>query len=391
MAERYSFFNAVADSSGNFDREYMAEDFARYFASFIGNGVYAYITNCLKVTPSSGMTVQVAAGKAWINGYFYENTAVKTFDIDVSTSGNSRKDWIVLRLDLSKRLIELAYKKGASNSIPALTRTDTIYELGLAYIQVTGNKVSISSGDISDTRANTKYCGQVAALVEKLDTAGLFTQYDKAFNDWFNEIKDTLDGDTAGNLLNQIQQLSLITTAQNLAMQQLNSKADDIAANKQDKATLHDDMLAASTGDYKWFYYSPDDTVLHGTRYYYSIKDGNWSNIKFTNSKGIYIVHYNMTLRVKCDGTGGFITTRLAKNDGTAVKDSRRFSHDTVAVPSVNETVTMEVGQTFILYNLDNSESASDGAFKWIPQIYSTHGLYVDRATLQMVQIGARK
>jgi len=34
-----SFFNAEL-VSGAYDRVYQAEDFAKYFASFVGNGVY---------------------------------------------------------------------------------------------------------------------------------------------------------------------------------------------------------------------------------------------------------------------------------------------------------------------------------------------------------------
>lgn len=70
MAEASRFFNAVDG-----DRVYSAADWAEYFASFIGNGVFGSPSTNLQVSPGDGMNVSVAAGLAWINGYFYTNDA----------------------------------------------------------------------------------------------------------------------------------------------------------------------------------------------------------------------------------------------------------------------------------------------------------------------------
>ena len=71
--EKSSFFNAEL-VDGEYDRVYLAEDYARYFSSFIGNGVFPNPSNNLKVVASGeNMKVTVKAGKAWINGYYYEN------------------------------------------------------------------------------------------------------------------------------------------------------------------------------------------------------------------------------------------------------------------------------------------------------------------------------
>ena len=48
MAEHYSFFDARG-AEGSYDRTYSSADLASYFASFIGNGVYANPANQLKV------------------------------------------------------------------------------------------------------------------------------------------------------------------------------------------------------------------------------------------------------------------------------------------------------------------------------------------------------
>ena len=63
MAEYSGFFNANETQSGVYDRVYNAEDFAKYFALFVGNGVFINPANQLKVVPKTGLTVTVKAGR----------------------------------------------------------------------------------------------------------------------------------------------------------------------------------------------------------------------------------------------------------------------------------------------------------------------------------------
>ena len=56
------------------DRVYNAENWAAYFASFLGNGVSVNPATGLQVQAGSGMNVIVAIGTAFINGYRYANT-----------------------------------------------------------------------------------------------------------------------------------------------------------------------------------------------------------------------------------------------------------------------------------------------------------------------------
>ena len=57
--EKSSFFNSVSG-----DRVYCAEEWAEYFASFIGNGVFPVPSTSLQVVAGSGMAVAVKTGKA---------------------------------------------------------------------------------------------------------------------------------------------------------------------------------------------------------------------------------------------------------------------------------------------------------------------------------------
>lgn len=207
MAERYSFFNAEVDTSGNYDRTYLAEDIASYFASFVGNGVYANSADNLKIVPSDAMTIAVKAGKGWINGYYYENDSDLEFLLDNADGAKGRIDSVVLRLDLTNRYLRIFVKKGAlaTNPVaPTLTRNADVYELQLATISVPAGATAIAEAQMTDTRFNSAVCGIVAGVIEQIDTTNLFSQYDDAFNTWFEGAKGILNSDTAIQLSNRI-------------------------------------------------------------------------------------------------------------------------------------------------------------------------------------------
>ena len=208
MAEHYSFFDAQG-AEGSYDRTYSSADLASYFASFIGNGVYVNPANQLKVSPANGkMAVNVAVGKAWINGYFYElSDSAKELTIATGDANNPRIDKVVCSLNLSQRLIELKIIQGAASAnpqAPAHSREDEVFDLVLAEVAVAAGAVELSEEDITDKRPDNTVCGFVTGVVEQIDTTGLFSQYDAEFNTWFEGIQGILDEDTAGNLANQI-------------------------------------------------------------------------------------------------------------------------------------------------------------------------------------------
>lgn len=197
MTQRSGFFNAK-QSSGNYDRVYMASDFADYFASFIGNGVFAKSSEQLQVMPQDppAMSVQVLAGQAWINGYWYENTAPLTLDIDVADGTLDRIDIIVARYDLMARDVTIVVKKGtpsAGATAPALSRTKDLYELKLADINVSHGTVNISTDKITDTRSNSEVCGWVTGIIDQMDTTTLFNQLQAATQDAVDAMNNALN------------------------------------------------------------------------------------------------------------------------------------------------------------------------------------------------------
>ncbi|MCD3217824.1 hypothetical protein G8S55_11410 [Clostridium botulinum C] len=262
--EKSGFFNAMKVGD-TWDRIYKAENFAEYFASFIGNGVFPNPATGLQVKETSKMQIVIKAGKAWINGFIYINTEDLILDIDVADGVLHRIDKVVLRYDVAKREIRVVVKKGEFNSkptAPAITRNADMYELGLADITVNAGAIKISQADITDLRLNKEMCGIVHGVVDQVDTTAIFNQfeswysttkdnYDKDINNWTNEkkqafnvwyskntkefnqefeewfktLKDKLDGDIAGNLLNSIKENTK-------KIEQVNSQYEDFTKQK---------------------------------------------------------------------------------------------------------------------------------------------------------------
>lgn len=203
MAERCGFFNAT--NSSNPDRVYDSSDFAAYFASFIGNGVFAKHSDQLRVAQQSSpdMSVQVLGGQAWINGWWYENTSTLNLDIDPADGTLDRIDIIVVQFDLTNRVIKTIVRKGSPSvgaTAPELNRDDDLWELKLAEVNVPHGTVNITDGKITDTRSDTTVCGWVSGLIDQMDTTELFNQLKEATQDAVDAMNDAIDDTIAGNL-----------------------------------------------------------------------------------------------------------------------------------------------------------------------------------------------
>lgn len=211
MSFTSSFFDAVLVGD-SYDREYAAEDFAQYFASFIANGVFPNPATQLQVIANitANMQVLVSPGKGWINGYYCTNDQNYPLSISPANGSYKRIDAIVLRWSESDRNILPVVKTGTPSSsptVPSLTRNSQIYELMLATVTVNAGATSITQAMITDKRSDSTVCGWVKGVVDQIDTTNLFAQYDSAFQTWFADIQAQLSGDVATNLQNQINQL----------------------------------------------------------------------------------------------------------------------------------------------------------------------------------------
>lgn len=241
---RSGFFNSEiigydAENMPVFDRAEEASFFAKYFSTFISNGVFPNPSTNMQVLADEGMQVKVDIGVCYINGYMGWVETLEKLIIEESDL-QSRIDRIVARLNFEDRSINLFVKKGvtAGNPVaPELQRDYGIYEIALADILVNANAIEITQENITDLRLNTELCGIVANQLQHVDTTTLFNQYQewlkrvigeaeadlsdkkqqfeldltnlenefvKAFDTWFKTLEYVLDGDAAGHLLNLI-------------------------------------------------------------------------------------------------------------------------------------------------------------------------------------------
>lgn len=203
MAFLSRFYN-----SKNGDRTYDAADWADYFASFVGNGVFAQPAGGCQVKAENGMKIKVSAGKLWINGYYSVNTSDYPLTLSAADRVKSRYDSVVARLDLSKRTTYLTIIKGGADelhSAPVITRSSTVYDLCLAVIEVKAGATSISQADITDTRTDETVCGIVKGVIEQINTKNLFAQYQAAFEAWFKNLNAELDENALTHLYTLIQ------------------------------------------------------------------------------------------------------------------------------------------------------------------------------------------
>lgn len=170
---RSGFFNSYLG-----DRKYSAEDWADYFRQFIGNGVYANPATSMQVQAAGGLTVQIAAGSCFINGYVGYSDGLDVLKLQYG-GAYPRIDRIVIRLDMTTRSIYpvvIMGNEAETPSPPDIIRKASVYDLCTAEITVGANVTEIRQSDIKDMRFDTAVCGIVAGLLTQIDTDDYISQ-----------------------------------------------------------------------------------------------------------------------------------------------------------------------------------------------------------------------
>lgn len=194
MAMTSGFFNSVDG-----DRKYNARDISMYFNGLVSDGVFENLGGKLQVTADgTGMTVNVATGRALIDCQWFSNDAIETLSIEPASVSAKRVDAIVLKLDMTDngRAITLYVKRGteftSGRVVPPRIWTETVKELYIAQINVGAGVSTISQSNIVDTRG-TSYCPYVTGLIDQVDTAQLFEQYQASCEEYYNEMTKAFD------------------------------------------------------------------------------------------------------------------------------------------------------------------------------------------------------
>ena len=251
MALTCGFFNSL-----NHDRKYDATQFGHMFDGLIVDGVFGTVGDKLIVSASSGMTVKVGTGRAWFNLTWTWNDSDYLVTAEPSEAVLNRIDTLVLEVNSEDAVRDniIKFVKGTPTSgtpaKPILTNTETVHQHPLAHVTINHGVEQILQENIENV-IGTSECPFVTAPLEKI-SADIFLanwqdefdnwkatieqnqqtwsaqqqadfetfklglqrdmrNFEEAFGQqatqWMAELKEILDQNTAGNLLNLIQAL----------------------------------------------------------------------------------------------------------------------------------------------------------------------------------------
>lgn len=158
------------------DCDFDAADVAAYLAG-LTSGVFSGAED-FPVTAAGGLTVTVGAGRGWVHpsrftGYSITKREADTLTLPLADPSLPRIDLIVMRYDAGARAASLQVLQGTASSTPtapAISRTELIYDLCLAEITRPAGSISITTGQITDTRLDEALCGLVRDGVTGIPT-----------------------------------------------------------------------------------------------------------------------------------------------------------------------------------------------------------------------------
>ena len=177
---------------------YSAEDVATYLCTRT-SGVYSKETN-FAVSITGTRQITVAPGLAWINCDDFKGVSVCSREENILTVPEAdntlnRVDRVVLQFDTSENVTEIKLKPGTpavAAQPPDILQNHNQYELGLCTISVPAGSTSVTTADITDTRADETVCGVMRDGVTGIPTGTLVQQ--------FRAVIDALKGEAADKL-----------------------------------------------------------------------------------------------------------------------------------------------------------------------------------------------
>lgn len=163
------FYNNKVINGAN-DREYSAQDLRKPYDAVFTDGIKpeadGTVGNVLKVTAKGGMAISVAEGYAKLGGAPVENIAPFLITLDNATS-TVRYDCVILRNDDADDVRKPSIHVKSLSRVPTindLERTNTAYEICLAYVVVPAFATSIFDSDIIDTRDDGSLCNVMSGV-----------------------------------------------------------------------------------------------------------------------------------------------------------------------------------------------------------------------------------
>ena len=182
MAFSSGFFN-----SKGLDRTYTAEDFCDYLGSMVCNGIQDRYGDCFKLT-TSGLTVSLGTGKAWIEGHYFISNDKYTIDLgQYRDAEHPRYVSIGIVLDTGEAVrdvkIEVIPGQPADNpTIPDIPEGGSRHRLHLYAVHVAPEASSITQEDILDYRDDDRRCGYCKCILGKCGVTEMQAQIAELVN-----------------------------------------------------------------------------------------------------------------------------------------------------------------------------------------------------------------
>lgn len=205
MAITYGFYN-----SQDGDRKYNAVQMSSIFDGIIEDGIFQSIGTAMAVTASTGKTVVVGVGRAWFDHTWTLNDSGYPIELPESEVLLDRIDAVVLEVDASVAVRANSFKvvEGAPASNPqrpSLVNNETTHQHALAYILRKAGTEEVTQADITNV-IGTSETPYVTGPLSIITADAMLAQWQSEFDQWFESLEDTLSGDVAANLANQIMQ-----------------------------------------------------------------------------------------------------------------------------------------------------------------------------------------
>lgn len=189
MSVTYGFYNSI-----NGDRKYNALEMSSIFDGIIVDGVYMSIGDALNVKSSGGMSITVGIGRAWFNHTWTLNDSLLPLTLANSDVLLNRIDAIVLEVNNSTEVRKNTIKilKGTPSSKPvkpSMAKGELVNQHPLAYISVPKGATSISQSNITNA-VGTSECPFVTGVLEGMDIDKLVAQWGAQWAEWLSSNTD---------------------------------------------------------------------------------------------------------------------------------------------------------------------------------------------------------
>lgn len=252
MAFSFGFYNSF-----NHDRTYNSIQISMIFDGIISDGIYATIGEAMVVKATSeDNVVVVGPGRGWFDHTWNYNDADLPVNAPISDILLKRIDALVIDINANEnhRENKIIWVQGtpSSNPVrPTMINTLEHHQYPLCYVERKPNVEKIPQADITNMVGSSE-CPFVTGILQtinidqlllqwkdqwaqfiityektaeewmddqKADFTAYYTEFKrqmdafeaasgKEFNDWFASIQDIFDGSVAGNLQNEIDQIT---------------------------------------------------------------------------------------------------------------------------------------------------------------------------------------